>query len=129
MTRAWTVMHVVPCVGDPPDAQAFAYTHGVFVAFGKPNVWVSYLGACGHRLGTEVAHGSVNELVERLIKGDLASGRSCDLLTGAFDILRFTAGSPVEGEAADAIEAWPPEGGPVLPLSWRCSLDVDWRPV
>lgn len=123
---AWTVLHIAPCVGDPPGSVPFAYTEGVYGGFGKPNLWMSYRGACGHVLGTAVAHGCVNDIADRLITGEMGPGKTCDLLTGARDVLRFAAGDPIEGEEADAIEAWPADGGPILPLSWRCSLDDDW---
>ncbi|MBI2709640.1 MAG: hypothetical protein HYX34_08075 [Actinobacteria bacterium] len=125
---AWMVVHVTPTVDDPPHADAYAYTEGMHAAFRTPNLWLSYRGACGHRMNTRVAHWCANHLADRVILGELAPGDWCDVPTGEDEVLRFTVGEPVEREAADAIEAWPDDGWPILPLSWRCSLDADWAP-
>jgi hypothetical protein len=125
---SWTVIHVRSTGDDPPGFEEFAYTEGLVANEEMPNLWLSYRGACGHRLGYEMAHYLVNETAQQLIDHGVAPGGAVDGETAAGGIIRVRVGDPVGPREGEQLEAFPSDGAPIIPLSWTCSLDADWAP-
>lgn len=114
--RSWRLVGVID--GDPP----FVYSVGLWSQHGKPELWVSCRGECGHTTGCEGAAIVLNDLAAKLLDApecdDFVHGSySYDFGTG---ILVFTPEQPRAG-LTDALETYHADAtAPVIRLRWRC---------
>lgn len=123
----WTVTHVLDAAADPdPSFEPFAYSEGLLAEEGVPNLYLSHTGRCGHRVGYEMANFMVNEAARRLIDGSAQMGGSVDVMTEGDATLRLELGEPIDIETSRSLEVFPRDPGPVIPITWICSLDGDW---
>lgn len=123
----WTVIHVSLGEGDEdPTFEPFAYTEGLTSEEELPNLWLSYRGGCGHRLGQEMAHFVVNETAKGLVDHGIELSGSLDVETAAGATIRIVLGAPLDKDECLELEVFPDDDGAVVPLSWTCSLDEGW---
>lgn len=123
----WTVTHVLDTAADPdPTFEPFAYSEGLLAEEGVPNLYMSYTGRCGHRVGNEMANYMVNEAASQMIDAAVPAGGTVDVLTAADATLRLELGGPVDIAASRRLGVFPRDPGPVIPITWICSLDDDW---
>lgn len=56
------------------EGEEFVYSEDLWATHGLPELWVSGLGACGHRVDGRGAANVLNTMIRRLIAGDLNVG-------------------------------------------------------
>ncbi len=123
----WTVTHVMETAAHPDlSFEPFAYSEGLLIEEGVPNLYMSHEGRCGHRVGYEIANYMINEAASHSVDGAVEAGGTLDVFTAAGATLRLELGQPIDVDASRMLEVFPRDPGPVIPITWRCSLDDDW---
>src|SRR5438270_6690670 len=56
------------------EGEEFVYSEDLWATHGLPELWVSGLGACGHRVDGRGAANVLNTMIRRMIAGDLKVG-------------------------------------------------------
>lgn len=70
-------------MGGPSNGEEFVYSEDLWAIHGLPELWVSGLGVCGHRVDGRGAAGVLNDMIRMMIAGELEAGDEHPVLSTA----------------------------------------------
>lgn len=118
--------HLTAVFGEVPViAEGFVYSNDLWSTHGLPELWVSCLGICGHRVSEEGAAHVLNEMARRLIAGDLQPGGQHAMPFDSGAVLRFHLGPPAHGRWDELETYYAERDAPVCEVRWSCCFRVD----
>lgn len=114
----WHLTCVFPTIHD--EGEAFVYSDNLWATHQLPELWVSCLGACGHRVSEEGAAHVLNEMARRMIAGELHPGGDHAVPFDSGAVLRFEAGQPSHGRWEELETYCAERDAPVIEVRWSC---------
>jgi len=114
----WRLTGVFPTIHD--RGEAFVYSENLWATHQLPELWVSCLGVCGHRVGVDGAAHVLNGMAKRMIAGDLEVGGEHAVPFDSGAVLRFRVGLPSRSRREELEAYGADEGAPVSEVCWSC---------
>lgn len=114
----WHLTCVVPTIYD--ETEAFVYSDNLWSTHALPELWVSCLGTCGHRVSEHGAADVLNEIARRMIAGDLRTGGEHAVPFDSGAVLRFEVGLPKRGRWCELETYCADQDAPVIEVRWCC---------
>ena len=104
------------------EGEEFVYSEDLWATHGLPELWVSGLGTCGHRVDGRGAAAVLNTMIRRMIAGDLKVGDEHHALFDSGATLRFRVGPPMTGRWYELQTYGASQDAPVSEVTWTCCL-------
>ena len=114
----WRLTAVFPTIYD--EGEGFVYSENLWTTHQLPELWVSCLGTCGHRVSEEGAANVLNEMARRMIAGELKAGGEHAVPFDSGAVLRFSLGSPSRGRWEELQTYGADRDAPVSEVRWSC---------
>jgi hypothetical protein len=114
----WHLTGVSPTTDD--DGEAFVYSNDLWAVHLLPELWVSCLGICGHRVAVEGAAIVLNAIARRMIAGDLGLDGEHAVPFDSGAVLRFFVGAPSTTRREELEMYMTMDDAPVSEVVWSC---------
>ena len=114
----WRLMAVCPSVHD--RGEAFVYSENLWATHRCPELWVSGLGMCGHRVSVDGAAQVLNDMARRMIAGDLKPGGEHAVPFDSGAVLRFELRLPSRDRWKELQAYYAEEKAPICEVRWTC---------